>query len=873
MNESERPSPDALLASIQAEQAKASRGHLKIFFGMCPGVGKTYAMLSAVRQKLADGCEVVAGIVETHGRPETQALLENLPVLPRMQVEYRGTLLEEFDLDAILVWHPNLVLVDELAHTNIPGSRHPKRYQDVLELLDAGIDVFTTLNVQHIESRTDAVRQITGITVRETVPDSLLDLADEIELIDLTPEQLRQRLGEGKVYLGDRAAAASENFFREGNLMALREMALRLTAEHVDRRLRTLRCATVPDAWRSGDRLLVAVSSNPYSTELIRWTRRYAAGLEAPWMAVSVETSTPLSTESEKRRASNLALARQLGAEVVLTSGIHVGQALLKVAQQHGVTQMILGKPVGTPWRWFVPSRSPVVWLIEHSGNIDIQLLRTQGESREAQEGESLPQPWPQYGFVLALVAGVTAISVIAQGWIGYWSVALIYLLTVMLAGTYLQRRPTFVLAALSALLWNYLFIPPLYTIRISAPQDVMMFFMFFAVAVIVGHLTTRLHERERLGRRREERATALYQLTRALAAADSLEEAVRVIMSQLGKTFKLKAAALLRDESGAFMAESHPASTWSLPAKEEGVAAWVFQNRQAAGRTTDTLPDGAALHLPLLVADRVEGVLSLELVGESILAPEQRELLEAFAAQLAVVAEKERLAAAQRHALVVAASERLQKTLFDSVSHELKTPIATISAALDQGEVDLGELRRANERLRRTVENLLDATRLESGMVKLSQEWCEPAELAMEAIECAGLGSGEVNVEVIGEPPPIRVDASLIQQALATLLLNSSTHGASARPISLVIRRVDRGVQFEVADHGRGLPEGLEEKVFEKFYRVPGSPAGGLGLGLSIARRLAEAHGGSLVAKNRPGGGASFLLCIPIGGELRLPG
>lgn len=873
MPDTDRPNPDALLASIQADEAKARRGRLTIFFGMSPGVGKTYAMLGAARQKQGEGIEVVVGIVETHGRAETQQLLEGLPIVPRLQLQHRGATLQELDLDAILVWHPRLALVDELAHPNAPGSRHPKRYQDVLELLDAGIDVFTTLNVQHVESRTDTVRRVTGVVVRETVPDSMLDVADEIILIDLTPDQLRQRLAEGKVYLGERAANAAENFFREGNLTALREIALRLTAEHVDRRLRTLRPATMRETWRTGDRLLVAIGASPHSAELVRWTRRYAGSLEAPWIAVAVELPKPLGPADEKRRSENLALARQLGAEVVLASGAHAGEALLKVAQQHGVTQIILGKPEGAPWRWLLRHRSPVGWLIRNSAGIDIQLVRTQrDESAPVVESERPPLDWAQYGMAFAIAAAVTLFSWFLQRWIGYWSVALVYLLTVTIAGTTLRRGPTLLLATLSALLWNYLFIPPILTFSIRAPHDVMMFLMLFVVASIVGHLTTRLRERERIEQRREQRSSALYQLTRELAAVNSHEAAVRVVMAQLEKVFGLKAAALLRNETGAFDAMTHLASSWTLPPKEEGVAAWAFQKKQPAGRTTETLPDSSALHLPLLVADRIEGVLAVELTSDAVLVPEQRELLEAFATQLAVVAEKERLAAAQRRAQVVAESEKLQKTLFDSVSHELKTPIAAISAALDQPELDRSEIRRANNRLRRTVDHLLDATRLETGMLKPTLEWCDPAELANEAITRAGLEKDQVYIGTAEELPPIRVDAGLIQQALATLLHNSATHGGSGEPPVLSFRRDGDFVRFEVADRGHGLPHGREEKVFEKFYRAPGSPTGGVGLGLSIARRLAEAHGGTLTGENRPAGGARFVLRLPIGGELHLP-
>src|ERR1700758_127147 len=374
MTEAERPDPDALLARLKREETASVRGKLKIFFGMSPGVGKTYAMLQAAQQKLQQGTEVVIGIVETHGRKETEALTEGMPIMPRAQFEYRGTKLEEMDLDAILTWHPGLAVVDELAHTNAPGSRHPKRYQDVLELLDAGIDVYTTLNVQHVASRSDTVRQISGITVSETVPDTVLDLADEIILVDLTPEQLRARLAEGKVYLGERAEWAAKNFFRESNLTALREMALRLVAEHVDRDLRDIMSEEkIAGPWKSGDRLLVAVSASPYSERLIRYTRRLASSMEASWIVATIEGPHQLSPEEQTRLTRYLALARQLGAEVISTAGAEVGEAVLRVARENNVTQIVIGKPLGPRWTFW--KRDPLRWLMRNSGNIDIHMI------------------------------------------------------------------------------------------------------------------------------------------------------------------------------------------------------------------------------------------------------------------------------------------------------------------------------------------------------------------------------------------------------------------------------------------------------------------------------------------------------------------
>jgi two-component system sensor histidine kinase KdpD len=874
-----RPDPDALLASIQKQETKAQRGRLKIFFGMCPGVGKTYAMLQAAREKHLAGVEVVAGIVETHGRADTMALLEGVPIAERLKVEYRGAVLEEMDLDGLLLWHPKLVLVDELAHTNAPGSRHPKRYQDVLELLDAGIDVYATLNVQHVESRKDTVAQITGVTVRETVPDSILDVADEVALIDLTPGQLQKRLAEGKVYLGERAATAAENFFRESNLMALREMSLRLTAEHVDRDLRTLRQAQLAgEPWKAGERLMVAVSPSPSSEKLIRWTRRAAASMEASWLVVNVETPRALSALDEVKLALNITLARQLGADVVMTDGVEIGPALLRVARQHNVSQIIVGKPGPRPF-FARLKNSPVDWLVRHSGDIDVHMVRAEApeEFGKTEAAPPSPQPWREYGACLLVAAGVTLLGLAVESVTGYWAIALVYLLAVIVAATRIRRRPTLFLAALSAMLWNFLFIPPKYTLYIREVRDVMMFAMYFIVALIVGHLTARLREREEMERRGEARASALYRLTRALASCQDTAATVAAAVRELREAFSAECALLLRDEGGVFTGRPHPAGATGLSEKEEGVAAWVFQKRQPAGRFTDTLPDAEALHLPLIAGKNIEGVLAVKLPGGAQLSTHQRGLLDAFAAQIALAAEKDRLAQASRKAQVAAQSEQLQRALFDTVSHELKTPLAAINAALEQpmGSDARDEIRQAVTRLESVVNNLLDMTRLESGLLKPNLEWCDVAELLGTAASRAAAATPqhEVKISAPGDLAPVRVDAGLAEQAVALIIANAANYSPAGSPVEVAVSAVGENVTISVSDHGPGLAPGEETRVFEKFYRAANAPKGGLGLGLSIAQRLVQAHGGEIIAHNRADGtGTIFTIRLPVGGKFEMP-
>jgi two-component system sensor histidine kinase KdpD len=870
MSEAERPNPDEILARLKREETAASRGKLKIFFGMSPGVGKTYAMLQAAQQKLQQGIEVVIGVVETHGRKETEALTEGMPIMPRSQLEYRGTTLNEMDLDAILTWHPGLAVVDELAHTNAPGSRHPKRYQDVLELLDAGIDVYTTLNVQHVASRSDTVRQISGVSVHETVPDSVLDLADEIALVDLTPEQLRLRLAEGKVYLGEKADWAAKNFFRESNLTALREIALRLVAEHVDRDLRDIMSEEkIIGPWKSGDRLLVAVSASPYSERLIRYTRRLAASMEASWIVANIERPRALSQQEQTRLTRYLALARQLGAEVISTPGRDIGETLLRVARQHNVTQIVIGKPLGARWLYFW-KRDPLRWLMRHSGNIDIHMIPADESAQPRREpiDERLARaPWRDFGVALGIAAAVTGLSLSIFNFTGYWAVALFYLLAVVLAATRLRRWPTLFLAALSAVLWDFLFIPPRFTFYISQLQDFLMFGAYFVIAIVIGHLASQLREREQSERRREERATSLYRLTRALAASRDLDEALPKALALIKSSFQAAAAVWLRDESGLSL---HPASLFTPSSKDESVAMWAFQKKQAAGKSTDTLPDAESLHIPLVTGDRAEGVLTVRLANPPTL--EQRELLDAFAAQLALFVNKERALEESREAQIARQSQKLQKTLFDSVSHELKTPLAAMTAALQQPEPDCSELQQAARRLTRTVDHLLDATRLESGLLQPVREWCDPAELVREAIAASGLNDSAVRINIAKNLPAISVDSRLIQQALGSLLSNAIAHGKSEQPIEVSAARDDSMLVISVADHGPGLAPGEENKVFEKFYRGPQTRPGGLGLGLSIARQLVEVHGGQIIAQNQENGGARFSIRLPIGEAMRLP-
>jgi len=640
-----RSDPDVLLAAIKKEETRRKKGRLKIFFGMAAGVGKTYAMLQAARQVLSEGSDVVVGYVETHGRAETEALLQGLPIISRRTMEYRGAMFDEMDLDAILDRKPQLVLVDELAHSNIPGNRHAKRYQDVLELLDAGITVYTTVNVQHLESRADAVRQITGLVMRETVPDSIFDRGDEIELIDITPEKLLKRLAEGKVYVPDKASLAAQKFFRRGNLTALREMSLRLTAQHVDQQLRDyMQLHKISGPWKSGERLLVAVGPSPMSAELVRSTRRVAYALQSPWIAASVELPRrPLSPEAKRRQEKNLELARELGAEIITTTDTDLVSGIIRVARQHNVAQIIVGKTQDSPLVKLFRGGSFVSRLIKESGNIDISVIASDKIQtfKQKQLRPAFSLVLRQYAYGLFTIIALAGICYSALPLIGYQAVGLILLFAIVLLALFVGRGPVIFFAAFSALLWDFFFIPPPFTFHIVEPQDLLMLGMYFVIASILGNLTSRIRVQQLALQHREEQAVALYTLAREVANATNIDEVLVTAVKQLGCVFSAKISILLPDQVSTVPLKPHSASTLVLGEKDLSVATWVFNLRKPAGRFTDTLPMAEAYFVPLFTPTQVVGVIGVRTHRAEPLTIEQKALLETFASQISSAIER----------------------------------------------------------------------------------------------------------------------------------------------------------------------------------------------------------------------------------------
>ncbi len=859
---------------------RPQRGKLKIFFGMAAGVGKTYAMLENARQRHAEGVDVVVGYVETHNRPETDGLLAGIEVVPHQELEYHGTTLDEMDTDAILARRPQLVLVDDLAHTNASSSRHIKRYQDVVELLDAGLNVYTTVNVQHFESRADTVRQITGMTVHETVPDSILDLADEIELVDISPDDLRKRLAEGKVYTDEGIETAANGFFRMGNLTALREMSLRLTAEHVDHQLHDyMQVKRISGPWKSGEHLMVAVGPTPFSEQLIRWTRRVAYNLEAPWTAAYIETSQTLSPEKKALLADNLALARALGGEVLVSAGNNIDVALMQLARQRNITQMVVGKPQSSRWQRLLRGGSLVDKLVRSSGDIDIFVV-TGDKVQEKPSRLRLPQrithsSWPQYILAFIIIALITSLDLLTLPWLGYQAVGLTELFAVLIIAIYLGRGPAVMAAAISAISFNFLFIPPRFAFHITELHDNILFVMYFVIAILAGNMTARIRTQERQAIYNADRTLALYTLAHETATAVNMDDVLRTGVNQIGQVFAAEVAILL-PKNGRLERQAHSSSTLSIDDKEYNVASWVFENGKPAGRFTDTLPLAAAQYLPLLTPNRTVGVIGIR--QDNRLSVDQEALLETLGNQIALVIERELLDEAAEQSAMLRESERLYTTLLNSISHELRTPIATImgaSSSLLDPQTGANEAVRAElthdiqdsgDRLNRLVENLLDMSRLDSGRLKIKRDWCDVSDVIGVSVKRVGqcLTERPITIHIAPDLPLVQMDFVLIEQVLINLLDNSCNYTPVGTRIEVSAALHDHWLEMIVADNGAGIPPQDMERIFEKFYRVPGTATGGTGLGLSICRGLVEAHGGTLTASNQQTGGVRFLIRLP---------
>lgn len=868
-----RPDPDELLASLKMEEERRGRGKLKIFFGMCAGVGKTYSMLKTAAMEGAKGVDIVIGYVETHNRKETDALVEGMEVIPRKEIFYKDTSLPEMDLDAILSRHPNTVLVDELAHTNAPGSRHTKRYQDVMEILDNGIDVYTTLNVQHLESRADTVAQITGIVIRETLPDEIFERADEVELIDITTKELMERLNEGKVYAEERSKEALLNFFREGNITALREMSLRIVADRVDKQLRSyMQQKQIRGPWKSGLHLMAVIGTNQHSTKLLRWAKNLSYTMSATLLALYIETPRPLTDEENEQLTKNINLARQLGANIITTSGNDVVKAILSVAAKENITHIIVGKPRSRSLIPLLQFGNYVQRLIRNSGNIDIYVLGSDLPSDTAYRKYASLSSYTSKPFqyvIAALAVVIPAILLFNLGsYVGYQLVSLVLLFIVSLLATMFGIGPILLAASLSTLIWDYFFIPPHYTLHIEKPEDALTCIMFFVIALINGVLTTRVRRQQRLTQEREERTNALFNLTKQLSLAINLDEVLDISHKGIRRHFDVEPLFILQDGQGQLQ------DVPTLTDNEYSVASWSYRYCKRAGRFTETLPSSHHTFYPIFGATLKMGVVAI--VQRNRFRGDKELFWDTFITQVANAIEREYLTKRAQQAELLSESDKLYNTLFNSISHEFRIPVATIMGASDAlmsqtydepiKQELYGEIAKASERLNRLIENLLNMTRLESGRISPRFDWCEVNDLANDVLKNLEKELSLFKVEVVIAPdmPMVKIDYGLTEQLLYNLLFNATQYAPKGSNIRLKFFFDNDVLTIQVMDRGAGFKYPDILHIFEKFYRGEGAKPGGMGLGLSIVKGFVEAQGGSVTAENRNNGGARFTIKLP---------
>ncbi|MFI0847083.1 DUF4118 domain-containing protein [Mesorhizobium sp. IMUNJ 23232] len=884
-----RPSPDALLENAERE----ARGRLKIFLGAAPGVGKTYEMLMSGRARKADGVDVVIGVVETHGRKETGALVEGFEVVPRKTIDHKGHALDEMDIDAILARRPALVLVDELAHTNATGSRHPKRYLDVQELLSRGIDVYTTLNIQHVESLNDVVAQITRVRVRETVPDSIIDMADDVEVIDLTPGDLIRRLHEGKVYLPTTAKHAIENYFSPGNLTALRELALRRTAQRVDEQLLShMQAHAIPGPWAAGDRVLVVVDERPRGASLVRYARRQADRLRAPWAALHVETSRSINLpEADKDRlAATLRLAEQLGGEAITIPGQDVAGEIVRYASANNFTHVVIGKPDKPRWHELFQG-SVTHDLIRHAGNLSVHV--TTGSEQDtglaARGVRTAAQPaqidiWPYVASTLFVACGL-AVGFALDQFLDVRNIALVFLMAVLTSAVTVGLWPAIYTSVASALAFNFFFLEPRYTLTISDPESVLAFVFFLIVALTASNLTARV-QRQAVAARQRARATEdLYQFSRKLAGTGTLDDVLWATAFQIASMLKVRVVLLLPENGTIAVRAGYPPDDTLVDA-DIAAARWAWEHDRPAGRGADTLPGAKRLYLPLKTGRTAIGVVGLDNDKQGpLLTPEQQRLFDALADQAALAIERVQLVADVDRAKLAAEADRLRSALLTSISHDLKTPLAAIMGAAGTlrefapslAEKDSAELLSTvldeSERLNRFIANLLDMTKIESGAIEPNHALHYVGDIVGSALRRAAkiLARHRTEVDLRPDLPMLLLDPVLFEQVLFNLLDNAAKYA----PPDTVIRIrgwTDGGsVILQIADEGPGIPPGDLERVFDTFYRVRKTDQlrAGTGLGLSICRGFVEAMGGTISAANRSDRtGAVFTIRTPVPAE-----
>ncbi|MBC8028240.1 MAG: sensor histidine kinase KdpD [Steroidobacteraceae bacterium] len=891
---SERPDPDELLAHVRAEEVRALRGRLRIFFGATAGVGKTYAMLEAARGARSAGSDVVLGYIEPHGRMETERLMEGLERVATLPVRYGSAVRQEFDLDAALKRRPQILVVDELAHSNVsggdPAPRHPKRWQDIEEILEAGIDVWTTINVQHLESLNDVVAQIAGVRQRETIPDRVFDEAHEVELIDLPPDDLLARLKGGKIYVADDARSAMERFFRRGNLLALRELALRRMTDRVQAAASqaSLGGDSETRSWLARDRILVATGPDPQSEQLVRAGKRLADALDADWTVVYVETPAlrRLSEHERDRRVTLLKLAESLGAETVTLDGPSAVDALLEYAKTRRATRVLVGAPKRTGlkslWR-----ASTATELARRAQGFDVMVvgLADPPKRREPQASDPVPTPkpvqWSRYGFALAICAGSTILAQLMYDHLELANLVMVYLLGVTATALKFGRGPSALAAVVNVAAFDFFFVPPRFTFAVSDAQYLVTFGVMLVIGLTIATLVANVRRQTRVAGARERRTAMLYAMSRELAAQRGTSTMASIAVKHVTDVFLCDAVVLLPDSSGKLHYPRELPSPQSLRGADLAVAQWVHDHGRRAGFGSDTLPAAPALYLPLGDDRRALGVMAvLPKNARRVTLPEQLHLLETFAGQIGLALERERLSSEAEAARIAAQGEGLRNTLLASISHDLRTPLAVMAGAAstlaEHGDaLDVttrhslaASIESRAQEMARLISNVLDLSRFESSGPSLRLAWESLDDLAATALQKMDTVLAAHSVELHFDPelPDIQVDATLIVQVFSNLLDNFVKYTAPGSRAVIGAHRENGFVRIFVEDDGPGLPSGNPDRLFEKFQRGNGEGAiAGVGLGLAICRAIVTAHGGEVKAGGRPRGGARFEFTLPI--------
>ena len=880
-----RPDPDALIERIRVEEAKAARGRLRIYFGASAGVGKTFAMLAAARAAKAEGIDVVAGVVETHGRAETQALLQGLDVLPRQALPAANrTMLAEFDLDAALARRPTLILVDELAHSNVAGSRHPKRWQDVQELLASGIDVWTTLNVQHLESLNDVVGGITGVRVHETLPDTFFDRADEVVLVDTPAEELIARLKAGKVYGEAQAERAGANFFRKGNLMALRELALRRTADRIEDDVQAYRAdRSIGRVWKTEAAVLCCVGPGEGGEHIVRSAALLAQQLAVSWHAVYVETPAlqRLPNDKRERILRAVKLAEDLGATASVLPSASVAEAVIEHARQYNLSKIVMGHNQASVWR-------PAGTLAQQLGRLapDVDLIEVGAPARPDRarpaaagaRGEGGGLRPAGYLVAVAVCAVLTAVALSLEQVLDLPNIVMLFLLAVLGVALRYGRGPAALASALNVAAFDFFFVPPRWSFAVSDVQYLLTFGVMLAVGLIVGQLTAGLRYQARVATHRERRSHSLFEVARDLSSVLATEQVVEAAEQAVAREFRARAHVFVLDAEDRLRSLAPPADGAGLDA---GTARWAFDHAQAAGLGTDTLPGSAWLYLPLKAPMRTRGVLALcPDEPRLLLVPEQRRQLETFAALTAIALERVHYVEVAQSATLQIESERLRNSLLAALSHDLRTPLAGLVGlagslrltrpplSAEQGEI-AEALQVEALRISTQVNNLLDMARIESGEVRLRREWHSVEEMVGSAVRATArvLAPRAVSTELAADLPLVECDAVLIERVLVNLLENAAKYTPPTASVHLSARAEAGTMRISVADTGPGVRPGQETAIFEKFTRgTRESAVAGVGLGLAICKAIVEAHGGTIVVANRAGGGADFSFTLPLG-------